>query len=800
MNGNEHAPGAAPPAGWRSLFTGIGQACLLIAVAALPAWSNPYSGYSFESDKSWLLILLAVAGLAASIIGCAIPLRDARTRPRSRASWPTALALLALIVLTVLTASASIQPAWAWWGSPHRAWGGWLQLALIAMAGIVALAFRSSESRRRLAQVIILSSIPVVLFGIWQGLTGPTLMLWDIGQTTRPTSTLANPLFLGSYLMLAGAFTAVELIHQWQGRRGAGRRGVMAVAALGIVLLLQGLILIWTHSRGAWLGVAGGVLFAAFAGCLRRGRVLAAILIASSLLALLVSIPTLIVLVQTDTPVGHAPIGHVFDPTGSGRQRLEIWSQLGEYLLEGHIPLSRWIIGHGHDTQGLILPNQLAYRSAPATLLDRAHNAWLDGLLSVGIGGLLLRMILFLAATQAGLRQIGLTVSLPRLLIGAMAGMLAMGLAAQPWSIGFSLTPVAIGLGGCAGLVAAIALGARRHGACDAPAADVALTLAALGMIFGRWIDLQFGFETQAAGLLTWVALGVLAVPPDEPARPVSDPDHRHSNPGQIVAAASGAILTGLLLGSGMQAGRESLHSIGATWLVCGILCGLWAGKRGQAAYPILSLGPMLVAWMVARLAGMLLDDHGVWIAVATTAAAFVGIALCVYLAIDAPGPRRRAASRRALCVGVVCAPGAALVAGLIVGDLATQHASQMALIGRLDDARSSVQVAIRWGPHDAPAYDILAQIELAENDFGRAARAMEHAWRASPFQTEYGRRQARIYRTWADQVTTLAERQALLGQAVDALGAAQAWAPADPYIAQELDETRRLLAGGETP
>jgi hypothetical protein len=122
------------------------------------------------------------------------------------------------------------------------------------------------------------------------------------------------------------------------------------------------------------------------------------------------------------------------------------------------------------------------------------------------------------------------------------------------------------------------------------------------------------------------------------------------------------------------------------------------------------------------------------------------------------------------------------------------------------------VQIALTRGPHDAPAYDLLARIELtearssttaqmADQAFSRAADAMELAWRASPLQAEYGRRLAWIYREWADQATTERDqRQTLLSQAIDALAAAQARAPADSRIASELNDTRRLFTEDETP
>ena len=195
-----------------------------------------------------------------------------------RIPTPAAIGLMAVLVSILLSAVLSIQPAWSWWGSPHRAWGVLTPLALLATAWVTISSFRDAQSRRLLVRAIVLSSIPVVVIGLWQGAGWPSPTLWRSDHFAgRPFSTLGNPLFLGSYLILTIPYTIVVAAGKLSRRKSTDIQ-IRATTIITILLLaLQLLVLFLTRARGAGLGLAGGMLFVFLAVALRRGRRRAAI-------------------------------------------------------------------------------------------------------------------------------------------------------------------------------------------------------------------------------------------------------------------------------------------------------------------------------------------------------------------------------------------------------------------------------------------------------------------------------------------------------------------------------------------
>jgi len=824
-----------------AILAGLGQACLLIAVAALPAWSNRYSTFGFEPDKSWLLILLTFAGLGATIAAGGIAyFRRNVSVPFRRMPAPAIIGLIVVLSFMLLSTALSIQPAWSWWGSPHRAWGLLTQLALLGVVWIIASSFRDTRSRRLLVRAIVLSSVPVVIIGLWQAAGWPLPTLWSGDHFAgRPFSTLGNPLFLGSYLILAIPFTATEMVRGLKQRERDNYRPLARAGAITLLMISQLLVLLSSLARGAWVGLAGGTLFAIFAFTLCRGPRRAAVGGASLLLILLIGI-LLTSATQFDIQLGDTSFGQLLDPTGSGRQRLEIWNELVHYLAGDAVPITRLLVGHGLDTGGLILPNQLAYRAPRGDLtddtpllLDRSHNIILDSLLTHGLFGLTAQVVLLITAIWAGLRQMGQRVPLRALAAGGLAGMVSMGLFAWFLTNDFSLLPVALGLGIGVGLVIALLanmlrpLSARQAAP---PAENQILMLAALGALFGYWIDLQFGFETQAASLLAWIALALLISRSGETGHTsrrgsVQPVGVKHSNTAftyyempspnaSPLLLASGAILVACLLGAGLKAGGATLIPVGAIWLTCGILCGLWCGTRAISRYPLLSLGPMLFVLIAARLFERFLNGYAGWPAVGTTIITWIGVLLCAGIAGWGVGRVTvRKIGGRQILAGVafigIALFGIALVIRPAAGDILTHQGSLAARGGEVNDAITLLETAVIWGPHDTPPYDMLSQIWLLrartaqtapimEDAYSHAAGAMDAAWHASPYQAEFGRRLAWVYREWANQTIAPDQRLVLLRKATEALELAASIAPADQRIRDDLEHTRQLLTEGE--
>lgn len=848
--------------------SGIGfpEVCLLIAVAVLPAWMSAYSSFGYQPDKAWTLGMLVCAGAGAliarlgaqerisawwqdvrpSVVKGWIGPRNASCTKQEACSarperawhlaWEERIALpvvLGIVALASLSTVLSIQPAWAWWGSPHRAQGLFNLLMLAGAFWLARRLLRHPAGAWLLVRVILLSNLPILLIALWQRAGWPLPTPWAgdfFGQ--RPFSTLGNPVFLGSFLVLSIPFTFSEMAGGLTGRPLARLGLAVNMSGLGILLAMQLLVLYWTASRGAWLGLVGGLAFAGLAYAAYRRKWRVAIALGVFLLGLLVGILFVAQGTRLDMRIGESSLGWLLDPTGSGRQRLLIWEEITRYWSSGQLSPLRLCVGFGPDTQGLILPVHITQRAparsdpfASPTFFDRSHNLILDSLLAGGLLGLVGQIALGIVAIWAGLRRMGWVFSLRLLLAGAGIGMIT--LAGLGWLIGggTSLLPLALGLGPCAGIVMFMATSgivrwrtAHRLSASECPCtssqmaaadnvASPLLIVPALAGVFGHWIDLQFGFETQTAGLLMWVCVALLLSSPPKSW-------HSSGDMAPLLAVACGAILVACLVGAGDASGMALLGPLGAIWLISGFFIATWAGPRAWLFYPLISLGPLLLMGLAKQWIASTPGWNAVWI----TGSAWACLLACAgaagwWLAKAVPCATGEGHYPvEWVMVGALIALGGIfLTARPAVSDILTSQAISVAREGKWETSFTLLQDAVRWGVHDSLAYDALAQMwlgraraegnpEAAKEAFASSAKAMQLAWQASPYQAEYGRRLALIYWEWAETTTDSQERRVHLAEALGTLERVTAAMPADQRTQDDVNTLREALSSGDAP
>ncbi|MBC7242731.1 MAG: hypothetical protein H5T60_09830 [Anaerolineae bacterium] len=114
---------------------------LLCALAALPLWSMPATSFGFEPDKARLAVLLVLGGFGLGVVLDPAGMRAEMVRLWNGVPLPARLGLAGLTALTLLAPLWSVQSSWSIWGSPHREFGLFTQLALmisIIAAGLLA--------------------------------------------------------------------------------------------------------------------------------------------------------------------------------------------------------------------------------------------------------------------------------------------------------------------------------------------------------------------------------------------------------------------------------------------------------------------------------------------------------------------------------------------------------------------------------------------------------------------------------------------------------------------------------------
>jgi O-antigen ligase len=238
---------------------------------------------------------------------------------------------------------------------------------------------RTRAHVERLWTAIIWSSAPVVLYGLVQAL-GLDPLAWHSDAAAPVLATIGRANFLGATLVLMMPLT-------WGRARLGPRRWPCRLLLAGQVTCL-----VMTQARGAWLGLSvsliTGYLGWAKVTHKRRAawRVLVALVVVGGCLALL-NLPDgpLASLARRPGFDRLATLGRI--DSGSVAARLTIW--------QATLPLiaARPALGYGPETMreafAPVSPPQLVYYQGRHTIVDRAHNLWLDLGMSAGLAGVI---------------------------------------------------------------------------------------------------------------------------------------------------------------------------------------------------------------------------------------------------------------------------------------------------------------------------------------------------------------------------------------------------------------------------
>ncbi|MBC7237643.1 MAG: O-antigen ligase family protein, partial [Chloroflexi bacterium] len=513
----------------------------LLALIIAPLFFNVYSSRVFEPDKLSLVRTIATFMLAAAFAHWLEGRRSANVGPRQDAAEAGALSAIPLVgkaalfriplvVPTLLLALAyllstttSVVPRTSLWGSYQRLQGTYSTLSYMVIFALLLRYLRRHAQLQRLLFVVILTSVPISLYGLLQHY-GLDPLPWGGDVTLRVASNMGNPIFVAAYVILVipltlaqilynldralqecdrasrlvvyGVFGAVILLIVWTwAALGFGRGLLIGVLGLllfllmgvylrrplapfllfggyGLALAAQVTMLFFSQSRGPFLGIVAGLFFfALLIAFIHRWRKALALGIAGALLVLsflvVVNLPASPLRGFRQLPyVGR--LGQVFEiGGGTGKVRVLIWQGAVEMIRAD--PL-RALIGYGPESMYVAYnpyyPPELAHYEARNASPDRSHNETFDALITAGAAGLLLYLLLFGSTLYYGLRWLGLIRSPQQrrfFVVCAMGGLL-LGLAAPILLDGGNWRFVGVGLpmGLVAGLSVYLALSALR--------------------------------------------------------------------------------------------------------------------------------------------------------------------------------------------------------------------------------------------------------------------------------------------------------------------------------------------------
>ena len=549
------------------------EAGWLAAVIAAPLFFNVYSSRVFEPDKLTLVRSIATVMAAAWLIKW-IEQRNAPHSPTAP-SLRSALVLptLILAVVYLLTTLTSITPYVSFFGSYQRLQGTYTTLSYIIVFFMILQGLRTRQQLDRLILTIILTSLPIALYGLIQRYKLDPLP-WGGDVTTRVASNMGNPIFVAAYLIMPFFLTLGKIVESFRSiltEEEAYLADVLRAAGYVFIAAVQAIAIVFAGSRGPWLGwFAGLFLFALLLALLLRQRILMLGFIAMGL----AGIAFLGILNLPDSPLAKlrempyfGALGRIFESEGgTGKVRTLIWEG-NTQLVPPHAPIEfpgekpdplnaiRPLIGYGPESMYVaynrFYPPELAHYESRNASPDRSHNETWDSLVITGVIGLLAYQFLFISFFVYGLRWVGLmpTNRERNIFIGLWVG---LGLVGGVMTIALGQAKyfgVGVPSGILAGIIIYLVIFAitlySREQEIALRRTDQILLAGLLAGVLAHYIEIHFGIAIASTRTMFWSFAGLLAVigsgwvrdesepapapatPPPHPAAPVNVPRHK---------------------------------------------------------------------------------------------------------------------------------------------------------------------------------------------------------------------------------------------------------------------------------
>jgi tetratricopeptide (TPR) repeat protein len=553
------------------------EAGWLAALVVTPLFFDTYTNRVFEPDKIHLLRSITLVMAAAWLV----QLLDGGWREPDGAPFglwnrirrtPLVLPTLILVGAYLISTALSVVPRISFLGSYVRSQGTYTFLCYVAIFFMVLSHLRTRAQVNRILHAVILSSLPIAIYGIIQhtqvapGVSVDPLP-WGGDVIERVAANMGNSIFVAAYLIMALFLTLERLVDSVaalvDAEHGTTADALRAAGYL-FIIAVQLITIVYTQSRGPQLGLAGGLLVFVALGALltvrwaarrlydpswlqRLKRVIGLVLV--GLMAL--GLGFLVLLNRPSGPLAslrNAPyisrMATLLNTTsGTNAVRVLIWEGVVDMMLKPHAPIQypegqpdlfnaiRPLIGYGPESMWVaynrFYPPDLAHYEARNASPDRSHNETFDALVRTGLFGLATQLVLYGSLFYFALRWLGLMQGRGRrnLFLGLLVGGAVLGVL-LPWLLDGSLRLAGIGLpvGFIFGLLAYVVLDlllspatsideslreGYREGQ-DVSGRRQLLILAVFSAIVAHFVEIHFGIAIVSTTTLFWTLSGLL--------------------------------------------------------------------------------------------------------------------------------------------------------------------------------------------------------------------------------------------------------------------------------------------------
>lgn len=526
---------------------GVIEAAWLAAVILVPLFFNIYSSRIFEPDKLALLRSLALLILAAWGIKTLSEggihwegLKPGYSPIKFITKFPMLAPALALGAVYLLSTIFSVTPRTSLWGSYQRLQGTYTTLSYLVIFAAILMNLRRREQVERLITTIVLSSLPVVLYGILQRYKLDPIP-WGGDTSVRIAANMGNSIFVAAYLIMVFPLTVGRIVEAFRAilNDEGSIWGQMARAVVYVfTAAVQIIALYMSGSRGPALGWMAGsfFLFLLLSLYWRKrwltiGTIAAAFLMGVFLIVFNIENGPLESL-RASPAIGR--FGLLLNPqSNSALVRKYIWQGAAK-LVGFHEPLEypdgrkdifnfmRPLIGYGPESMYVAYSPfyvpELAIVERRNASPDRSHNETWDALVITGVLGLLVYLALFTLVFYYGLKWIGLITEtrhrnlyLVMLFGGGLIGAAGLSL----WR-GFEYFGVGLPFGmliGLLGYITFVALFATSRSPETSGESTRSLTIMVLvAAIVSHFVEINFGIAIAATRTYFWVYTGLLVV------------------------------------------------------------------------------------------------------------------------------------------------------------------------------------------------------------------------------------------------------------------------------------------------
>ncbi len=510
----------------------------LTTVIVIPLYFNIYSQSIFEIDKTCLLRSIALLMSLGWVISAVEKQKSKRKQEAgidltqqvaNFLTKPLVLPALMLVGVYLLTSLTSIWPRVSFFGSYVRLQGTCTTLSYVAIFFLIVQTLSRQEQVERLITLIVLTSLPTSLYAIIQhyGLD-PTP--WSQNIAERVTSSLGNAISVSAFLIMIVPLTLRQLIVASSKKRASSQMlsirlrmlsiRLIPVALYLLILFAQLSAIVFTKSRGPFMGLAGGLFFFFLLLAISKNRrdlglMVINLVIVLGLLLTVFNLPNTPLVALKESPY-LARLSTI----GKG-----LTLEARPMLWQGAINLSlsnpiRAFIGSGPETllvayQPYILP-ELVDVEGSETSPDRCHNATLDALVTTGLIGMIIYLLLFSSTLYYGLKWLNLITSsrqrnlfIALSIIGVLLGLWV------PWYLDRSLRFAGVGIP--AGILAALVIYLMAHlfrtrrEKAERDGAPI-LLIALFSAIIAHFVESQSGIPITVTRTYFWVYAALLTV------------------------------------------------------------------------------------------------------------------------------------------------------------------------------------------------------------------------------------------------------------------------------------------------